>query len=68
MSEWDNVICLPIIDISKTYKEELSNQELQFVTCNQLHDYVIQAEISQQLVTLGLCLFIDYPYFVCSQT
>ena len=53
-NEWDNVVCLPIIDISQNYKEELSSQELNFVTCKQLNAYVSNAEIGLQLVSIRL--------------
>lgn len=57
------MLCLPIIDISQTYKEDFSNQEFQFVTCKQLDDYIFNAEISQQLVIFNWKMGYDkYPF------
>lgn len=45
-NEWDNVACLPIVDISKNYKDEIvGGTDLEFVTDQQLTDYVLGIEI-----------------------
>lgn len=49
-NEWDNVVCLPIIDISKNFTEQnLSSnvEKLEFLNASQLIEHIYSVELEQ---------------------
>lgn len=54
-NEWDDIVCLPIIDISNNYNKNdvsIEQDSIDFITYQQLHSHVFSIDLGGPVIII----------------